>query len=168
MREWDGTVVGSDFQQLDFKNVQGLSETRIAAASGVGAVVAQLSEGLQGSSLNAGNYTAARRSASDKVFRPLWREFCGSMEQIVTVPRNAELWYDESDIAFLKEDRKDNAEIQQSKAQTIRALTDAGYTAESVVTAVENDDFSLLDHSGLFSVQLQPPGTSQPQEPANE
>jgi hypothetical protein len=116
---------------------------------------------LEGSSLNAGNYTAARRAAADKVFRPLWRQFCGSLEQIVTVPRNSELWYDDRDIPFLQEDLKDSAEIQNQRAQTVRTLLDAGYEADSVIDAVENDDFSLLSHSGLFSVQLQPPGTQE-------
>lgn len=156
----DATVVGRDFQQLDFKAVQGASETRIAAASGVGAVMAQLSEGLAGSSLNAGNYTAARRRVADGLFRPLWRQFCGSYEQIVPVPRNSELWYDAADISFLQEDMKDAADIQNKRAQTVRALLDAGFEADSVVEAVDNDDFSLLVHSGLFSVQLQPPGTT--------
>lgn len=160
----DATVVGRDFQQIDFKAVQGASETRIAAASGVGAVVAQLSEGLQGSSLNAGNYQAARRRVADVLFRPLWRDFCATCEQIVAVPRNAELWYDERDISFLQEDLKDAAEIQHQRAQTVRTLLDAGYEADTVVPAVDNDDFTLLEHSGLFSVQLQPPGTTEPSD----
>lgn len=156
----DATVVGKDFQQLDFKAVQGASETRIAAASGVGAVVAQLSEGLQGSSLNTGNYQAARRRTADVTFRPLWDEYFGVLEQIVTVPRNSMLWYDEKFIPFLQDDEKDAADIQNTRAQTIRSLLDAGWEPDSVVAAVDNDDFSLLTHSGLFSVQLQPPGAT--------
>lgn len=155
----DATVVGKDFQQMDFKSVQGASETRIAAASGVGAVVAQLSEGLQGSSLNTGNYQAARRRTADVTFRPLWDEYFGILEQIVPVPRNSMLWYDEKFISFLQDDEKDAADIQSKRAQTIRNLVDAGFGAESVVSAVDNDDFTLLEHSGLFSVQLQPPGS---------
>lgn len=157
----DATVVGTDFQQLDFKAVQGASETRVAAASGVGAVMAQLSEGLAGSSLNAGNYAAARRRVADGLFRPLWRSYCNSLEQIVPVPRNSELWYDDRDISFLQEDLMDAAQIQSTRAQTIRTLLDAGYEAASVTEAVANDDFSLLSHSGLFSVQLQAPGTQE-------
>lgn len=164
----DATVVGTDFQQLDFKAVQGASETRIAAASGVGAVVAQLSEGLQGSSLNSGNYQAARRRTADVTFRPLWDEYFGVLEQIVPVPRNSMLWYDEKFIPFLQDDEKDAADIQNTRSQTIRALLDAGYEAQSVVAAVENDDFGLLNHTGLFSVQLQPPGTSTPEPPTQE
>jgi hypothetical protein len=57
----DATVVGKDLQQLDFKVVQGAGETRIAAAAGIHPVIVGLSEGLAGSSLNAGNFAAARR-----------------------------------------------------------------------------------------------------------
>ncbi len=67
-----------------------------------------------------------------------------------------------NDISFLQEDRKDAAEIQQAEAQTIKTLTDAGYKAESVIAAVLSGDFSQLVHTGLFSVQLQPPGTKLP------
>jgi len=158
----DATVVGSNFQQLDFKAVQGAGETRIAAASGVGAVMAQFSEGMEGSALNAGNYSAARRRVADGLFRPLWRSICAAYEPIVTVPRNSELWYDERDIAFLREDEKDAAEIQNKRAATVESFIRAGYTPDSVVVAVDNDDFSLLEHTGLFSVQLQPPGAQSP------
>jgi len=96
------------------------------------------------------------------VFRPLWRSFCGAYEQIVPVPRNSELWYDERDIAFLREDEKDAAEIQNLRAQTYRQLIDAGADPDTVVPAIVNDDMSLLKYSGLFSVQLQPPGTMTP------
>ena len=163
----DATVVGTNFQQLDFKAVQGAGETRIAAASGVGAVIAQLSEGMAGSSLNAGNYAAARRRVADGLFRPLWRSFAGAYETIIDVPEAAELWYDERDIAFLREDAKDAAEIQAVRAQSIRNLTDAGFTADSVIKAIANDDMTLLKHSGLFSVQLQEPGTATTQEPSD-
>jgi hypothetical protein len=46
------------------------------------------------------------------------------------------------------------------KAATLRNLVDAGFTADSAVTAVETGDFTSLEHSGLFSVQLQPPGAN--------
>jgi hypothetical protein len=152
--------LGKDMQQLDFKVVQGAGETRIAAAAGVHPVVVGLSEGMQGSSLNAGNFNSARRITADKTFRPLWRNFAGSMETLVPPPAGSQLWYDGRDIAFLREDNKDAAEIQQTKAATIRQLVDAGYKPETVVAAVEAEDMSLLKHSGLFSVQLQPAGSS--------
>ena len=159
----DVTVAGKDLQQLDFSNTQGKGETRIAAAAGIHPAIAGLSEGLQGSSLNAGNYAAARRVTADTTFRPLWRNVCGSLQAIVPPPNSgARLWFDESQIAFLREDAADRAQVQFVKAQTIRQLVEAGFTPESVAAAVEAEDMSLLIHSGMLSVQLQEPGATQP------
>jgi hypothetical protein len=155
----DVTTVGADFQQMDFKITQGAGETRIAAAARVHPVIVGLSEGLQGASLNAGNFALARRSFADGTMRPLWRNMAGSLSNIVKVPPGAELWYDDRDIAFLREDEKDAADIQGVKATTIRQLIEAGFTAASSIDAINSDDFSRLVHSGLVSVQLQPPGT---------
>lgn len=157
----DVTVIGQNMQQLDFKVTQGAGETRLAAAAGVHPVIAGLSEGMQGSSLNAGNYTAAKRAFVDTTCRHLWQNAAGSLETLVKPPGGARLWYDARDIPFLAEDQRDRAEIQAKNAQTIRTLTDAGYTADSVVAAVMAEDMTLLKHSGLFSVQLQPPGAGQ-------
>jgi hypothetical protein len=146
-------------KQLDYKVVQGAGETRIAAASGVGAVIAQFSEGMQGSSLNAGNYAASRRRFADVTMRHLWQESCGALTSLVVPPRGAELWYMADDIPFLQEDAKDAADIEQVKASTIANLVKEGFTAESAKEAVMSQDMSLLEHTGLVSVQLQPPGT---------
>ncbi|WP_405994969.1 phage portal protein [Streptomyces sp. NBC_00986] len=155
----DVTVVGKDLHQLDFKATQGAGETRLAAAAGVPSVVVGFSEGLAGSSLNAGNYSSSRRRLADGTMRPLWREAAGSLAQIVNVPAGADLWYDDRDIAWLREDQHDAAEIQGLQSRTIRTLVDAGYEPETVVAAVAAEDYSLLKHSGLYSVQLQKPGT---------
>jgi len=168
----DATVVGKDFQQMDFRSLQGLSETRIAAASGLGAVIAQFSEGMQGSSLNAGNYGAARRRVADGTFRPLWTKMVGALSHIVIAPAGAELWYDGKHVPFLQEDAADDAKIQNLDAQSIRQLTDAGFEPDAVVQAVTSNNLRALlrNHSGLFSVQLQPPsdGTipAEPKTPA--
>jgi hypothetical protein len=154
-------VVGADLQQLDFKLTQGAGETRIAAAAGVHPVIVGLSEGLAGSSLNQGNFGAARRLVADRTMRPLWRNIAGSLETIVPPPGSSQLWYDTRDIAFLREDSKDAADIQFVKAQTIRQLLDGGFTSASAVKAVESDDMGLLEHTGLFSVQLQAPGSTK-------
>jgi hypothetical protein len=152
-------AVGKDLQQLDFKTVQGAGETRIAAASGVHPVVAALSEGMAGSSLNAGNFRAACRLVADRTLRPLWGSLFAALETIVPPPDSrSELWYAEKEISFLQEDRKDAAEIQMSKAATIASLVREGFTPESSIAAVEGEDMTLLQHSGLLSVQLQPPG----------
>jgi phage portal protein BeeE len=157
----DAKVVGSDLRNIDFKAVQGAGETRIAAAAGTHPVLVGLSEGLQGSSLNEGNYKSAKRAFGDATLRPLWRNAAGSLATIVASQPGARLWYDDRNIPFLQEDRMDAVEILSSKAQTIRTLTDAGYDPDSVIDAVEAEDLRRLkgSHSGMFSVQLQPPGS---------
>jgi len=166
----DATVVGSNFEQMSFKTVQGAGETRIAAASGMHPVIVGLSEGLQGSSLNQGNFGAAKRLVADKTLRPWWGGFAGAMSSIVAVPGGSELWYDDRNIPFLQEDVKDAAEIQKVQTASIRQLVDAGFTPESVIDAITSGDFHRLKHSGLMSVQLLPPGTTSepPEPPADE
>lgn len=164
----DVTVVGKDFQQLDFAKVQGAGETRIAAAAGVPPIIVGLSEGLQAATYS--NYGQARRRFADGTIHPLWQNVAGSLAQLVTPPSGPSstnsppirLWYDARDVPFLREDARDAAEIQGLQSRTIRALVDAGYTPESVQAAVTASDWSLLAHTGLFSVQLQPPGAAAP------
>jgi len=167
----DVTVIGADMQQLDFKVVQGATETRLAAASGVGAVIAQFSEGMQGSSLNAGNYGASRRRFADVTMRHLWQEAAGALAAIVDAPAGSRLWYDARDISFLQEDAADAANIRQTDSIALRNLVDAGFDADAAVAyLVSGGDLSLLmgKHSGLFSVQLQEPGSSTTSAPATE
>lgn len=163
----DATVLGTNLRQMDFKATQGAGETRIAAALGVPPVIAGFSEGLQGSSLNTGNYSAARRRFSDLTIRPLWRNICGSLEAIVPPPSNAQLWYDDRDIAFLREDAKDRAAIQAEQASTMGQLFQAGWLPESIVAAIIAEDYTLLEHSGLPSVQVQPAVAPTPEPPTN-
>lgn len=152
------SVVGSDLRQLDFKATQGAGETRIAAAAQIHPVIVGLSEGMQGSSLNAGNFATAKKAFGDRALRPLWRSFCAAMESIVQPPPQSRLWYDDRDISFLRTDRKELAEIQQIQQNTITGFVMNGFTWDSSVAAVLQEDFSLLKHTGLFSVQLLPPG----------
>lgn len=159
----DVTVVGTDLRQLDFKTTQGAGETRIASAAGVHPVIAGLSEGLQGSSLNTGNFGAARRLVADGTMRPLWRNAAGSLEVLVPAPPGSRLWYDARDVAFLREDAKDEAEITRIDAQTIGGLRRDGFTAESAKLAVLNRNMDLLEpEPGWVSVQLQPGGPGVP------
>jgi hypothetical protein len=168
----DITLIGADLKQIDFKVTQGAGETRIAAASEMHPVIVGLSEGLSGSSLNAGNFGAARRATADTFFRPRWRIAAASLQPLVEPPRGsptsagsgAQLWYDDREIAFCREDAGDQAEIQAKQAQALRALLDAGYEPDAAVAYLDTNDLSVLigKHSGLFSVQLQPPGTTQP------
>lgn len=164
----DPVPVGTDFRQLDFKATQGAGETRIAAAAGVGAIIARLSEGMQGSALNSGNYSAAKRQFADMTIRPLWRLAAGALAKLVEVPDGSRLWYDSRDISFLKEDQKDAAEIQGKEASTIALLTREGWTPASAVAAVINNDWTLLQHTGKLSVQLQPADGATTTEPSAE
>jgi phage portal protein BeeE len=154
------TKVGSNFQEIDFKAVQGAGETRIAAAAGVPPVIVGLSEGLQAATYS--NYGQARRRFADNTMRPLWRNMAGSLETIVPPPPGSRLWYDDRDIQALAEDKKDLAEVRQLETQQMRSLVDGGFTADSVISAVTTGDWTRLSHTGLFSVQLQPPGNTTP------
>jgi hypothetical protein len=154
----DVKTVGADMKQIDFSNVQGHGETRICAAARVPPIIVGLSEGLDSATYS--NYGQARRAFADLTMRPLWRNVAGSLAKLVNVPAGAELWYDGRDISFLQEDEKDEADIQQTQAVTIRELINSGYEPDSVVSAVSAGDFSLLKHTGLVSVQLQEPGSS--------
>jgi hypothetical protein len=163
----DVTVIGANMQQMDFANVIGQGETRLAAAAGVPPSVAGLSEGLQGSSLNAGNFGAARRQFADTTLADLWGNVSGSLEILVPPPHDAaRLWYDIRDIPFLREDLKDRAAIQQSLAQAIRELFMAGFSPDSIVAAVSADDLTLLVHTGTYSVQVQSPGVTSTKLPS--
>jgi HK97 family phage portal protein len=152
----DVKVVGTNFKDLDMKAVQGAGETRIAAAARVPAIIAGFSEGLESATYS--NYGQARRAFADLTMRPMWRDFAGAIQTIISVPSDSRLWYDDRDIPFLQEDLKDTAEIQNQQASTITMLIREGYTAESAVAAVQNDEWGLLEHTGLVSVQLQTPG----------
>lgn len=160
----DVKPIGVDFRQLDFKNTQGAGETRVTAAGGVPAVIVGLSEGLQAATYS--NYGQARRKFGDHWARPQWRSVSAALASIIRVPSGARLWYDERHIAFLREDEKDAADIKFVQAQTMRQWIDAGYEPASVTAAMVNDDIRLLKHSGLFSVQLQTPGSQM--APAQE
>jgi hypothetical protein len=161
-------VVGANLAQMDFRSTQGAGETRIAAAGGVPPIIVGLSEGL--SSATYSNYGQARRAFGDTWGSNQWRSFCGAIEPLLETPKNAqgeqdaELWYDTRDIPFLREDQKDLAEVQSTQAGTINALVAGGWTADSSLQSVLAEDFSLLKHSGLMSVQLQAPARPEAED----
>ena len=154
----DVQVVGAQLAQLEMKDSQGGHESRIATRSRVPAVILGIREGLQGSALNTGNYGAARRVWSDGWFSATADSLSETLEPLVDVPVDAELVHDPSRVMFLQEDRKDEADIQKANAETINTLVSAGFQPDSARDAVRSGDLSKLTHSGLVSVQLQPPG----------
>lgn len=156
----DPTVLGSDFKQLDFSVTQGKAESRLASAAGVPPSWVGFSEGLQGSALNAGNFTAARRRLSDGTLQHLWMNAATSLQTLATPPdRGATLWFATRSIPFLHMDASDEATVQNQEANTIVALVKDGFIPESVIDAVTNGDWTRLRHTGFTSVQLQPPMT---------
>jgi hypothetical protein len=170
--------VGSSFKDMDYATIQGRAESRLAAAAGVPPSWVGFAEGLEGSSLNAGNFDSARRRFSDGTLVDLWTSAAGSLEPVLDRPRDKQgrplegrgqtpvtLWYD-ARIPFMRVDAADAATIQSTEALTITALIKDGFEPDSVIKAVANNDWSLLKHSGLLSVQLQPPGSPQQQDPA--
>jgi phage portal protein BeeE len=161
----DAVTVGKDFQQLDFAAVQGRGESRLAAAAGVPPSWVGFSEGLQGSSLNAGNFNSSRRRFADGTAQHWWVNAASSLETIIQPPQpsdgGASLWFDTRSVSFMREDAADLAKIQAEEAGTIVALVKDGFTAKSAVDAVVNHDWARLQHSGLTSVQLQPPFDGQ-------
>jgi phage portal protein BeeE len=164
----DATVVGSNLAELDLSNVQGGSETRITYLSRVPATLLGIGAGLSGSSLNAGNFGQARRTFSDSWVYPSLQDLCAALAPLVTVPSDAELWFDVADMPLLREDARDAADIMQIKATTITTYVKEGFTPESAIAAVRGQDETLLKHTGALSVQLQKPGTETPTPPSGQ
>lgn len=157
----DPKVLSMNVKDLDFKNISGHVESRIAAAAGVGAIFARLPESLGGAGLMQGNFSSAMRQCADTTFRPLWRIMAASFEDIAPPPANSRLWYDDRDIEFLQQDAKDAAEILALEATVIRQLTDGGYVPASITNGLKRGNLSELEHTGLYPVQVQPPGGDQ-------
>ena len=161
--------VGSNWSDMELFATQSYGDTRLAVASGVPASLLGIAEGLKGSTLNAGNYTAVRRSFADVTMRPLWRMACAAIEVVVQPPNSgSRLWYDDRDVAFLSADMQDLATARASDASTILSLVNSGFDPASVVEAVTTNDFSALEPiADLTSVQLQPlPDPNAPKPPA--
>lgn len=156
----DPVPMGNDFKQMEFAITQGRGESRLANASGVPQSWVGFAEGMQGSSLNEGNFAAARRRFGDGTMHHLWSEAAASLQAILDPPpAGVRLWHDTRWVPFLREDAKDHAATQQQEAATMRTLIEAGYEPESVAKAITESNWDLLKHSGLVSVQLQKPGT---------
>lgn len=156
----DLKVVGADFQQMDYVNAQKSVEARIASAGGVPPIIVGLKAGLDASTYS--NYGMAMRAFADHTIRPLWNSVVASLETVVDVPRGSELWFDDSDVAALRQDKTEEAAIKQTVASTIRTYIEAGFTPESAARAAATGDVGVLEHTGLYSVQLQEPGEAAP------
>jgi hypothetical protein len=155
----DVKPLSHDFKSMDFSAVIGKGESRIASAGGVPPSWVGFSEGMQGSALNSGNMAANRRRFADGTIRPLWRIVAASLAILIDVDDDSELWFDESGVAFLREDQRDRAEIMKIDMGAINVGILAGYEPDACVEAVYANDIRKLvgKHTGLVSVQMQPP-----------
>lgn len=164
----DVTALTHDFRQMDFAATVGKGEARIASAAGVPPSWVGFSEGLQGSALNTNNFAASRRRFADGTIRYLWRTAAASLE-VLFPPSGASthLWFDTRDVAFLREDSRDRADIIRVQLNSIDSGIKSGWEPDAVVQAVMNEDISLLigHHTGLVSVQMQPPAALEPAPP---
>lgn len=157
-------IVGANLRQIDYRNVTAQGEDRIAQAAMIHPVLLGTTDGLQGSSLNQGNFAAAARWTADRFLYNAWGNAAGSLERFLKRPNPAaRLWFDVRRIPFLRDDIEARAKVNQAEGTTIGGLIKDGFTAESAKAAIiAGGDWSLLVHTGLVSVQLQPPGTALP------
>lgn len=130
-------VLSAGLDQLDFRNIQSGGELRICAAAGVSPILIGLQTGN-------GDYHTAMRQFADMQMRPMWRSACASLQKLVTVPQDAQLWYDTSDIAALQAAETEKAQVTQVSAAAMLTFIQAGMTPESVIHAVTSGDLSLL------------------------
>lgn len=159
----DATVVGSTFQQMEFKDIIGAGETRITALSRVPAIMIGLSEGLEGAALNAGNFGQVRRMFADTWVFPELQNLAASLAPLINVPSDSELWFDVMDMPILREDAMDQASIVQLQASTIGQLVRDGFTPESATLSVMTGDMTqLIPIPGWISVQLQAKSNPDP------
>lgn len=167
----DVKTVGQTFENLMLQATQGAGEVRVAACCGIPPAIVGFSEGLRGSTLNAGNYGEARRSLADTLLRPLWGNFAEAMQSLVNTPGGARLWYDDGGVPFLREDLQDQATITETNTTAILKLVQGGWDPDAAVQAILTGDLDRLtgSHTGLYSVQLQPPGNGEmPGAPPSE
>lgn len=157
----DAMVVGSKLNEIAMSDLRAELEVAVAVRAFLPATMLGIREGLQGSTLNSGNYAVSRRSASDTWYAPHLDMLCEALSTLVAPPTGgpARLTYDPDAVLFLQEDAKDAAEIVATKAQSIRTLADGGFEPDSVRDAVTTGDLSKLVHTGLPSVQVQAPVT---------
>jgi hypothetical protein len=153
----DVTPISHDFQQMDFTRTTGRGEARIAMAAGVPSQWLGTSEGMQSSALAGSSLPAARRRFADGTIRYLWEVAARSLETLLDVPVDAHLWYDDRDIAFLREDAKDRADILAVELSALNMAIMAGFSPDAAVKCIRDQDVGHLigAHTGLVSVQMQ-------------
>ena len=161
--------VSTDFEKLGFDGLHGSIEVAVAMRSRVPAAILGTRDSLAGSSLNAGNFSSARRLMADGFFTPHAWSLCDSMSVFAPSSDSKRvLAPDLSGVMFLQEDALDQATILQAQMATIRSAVDSGFDPEDVVDKVVTGDLTGLKHTGRASVQLQPMDVNDPDGDGND
>jgi phage portal protein BeeE len=170
----DATVIGNSLSQMNFDTVQSAGAERILAAAGVPPLVVGL-ESIKGAGKS---YEEVIRRFADLTLRPLWRSLCGALEAITPgITPGVRLWVDTGDIAALQDGQQVRAQVALVRAQALLTLSQAGYTKDSAVKAVNSGDITLLaaDPAAVpppnqpvqhMLPQAQPGATADPLPPA--
>jgi HK97 family phage portal protein len=160
----DLSVVGANFEQMDYVNTLKSTEARIASAAGVPPIIIALKAGLDASTYS--NYGMAMRAFADHLIRPNWNSVVAALSQIITEPQGTDLWYDDRHVSALRQDKEVEAKVLSTKSAAIRQLIDGGFDADAVVEAIESNELDRLKgrHSGNLSVQLQPADPDQQED----
>jgi hypothetical protein len=137
----DMTIIGNSLAQMDFSGIFAAGAERILAAANVPGVLVGL-EPLRGAGRG---YQESMQKLANIWARPQWRSVCGCLGQLVDVPGGNRLWFDTSEIAALQDGEMEKGQTTLVKSQSVLALSQAAkYTADSIVTAVDAGDLSLL------------------------
>jgi phage portal protein BeeE len=158
----DLKVLGANLKDLAANDVNSDGFAKICAAAGVPPVVVTIVPGLEAASTYA-NYQTAMRAFADLTVRPLWLRAVLALGKLIPAPAGAELWYDVSQVSALQQDALDDAEVQNKKWATISLGVKDGWDPESMKQAVMTGDDAKAKHTGLLSVQMQPPGSAAPE-----
>jgi len=150
--------ISTKFGDIGFDGLYGSIEVAVAMRSRVPAAILGTRDSLSGSSLNAGNFSSARRLLADGWLTPHAWSLCDAMTSLAPpkVGGDIVLAPDLSNVMFLQEDALDQAAIVQSQMATIRSAVDSGFEPDSAVERVVAGDLSGMVHTGRASVQLQP------------
>jgi phage portal protein BeeE len=152
----DVTPIGHSFEQMAYAATQAAGENRIMVASRVPPIVAGVQAGLDAATYS--NYTMAMRAFADLWARPSWRLACAALTPLVQVPGGSKLWYDAANISALQEGEKERADTMAVLASAAMSLVAGGWKKDSIKAALAASDVTLLQDSGMTSVQLQTPG----------
>lgn len=146
-------TMADGLDRLDFRNIQAGGELRICAAAGVSPILIGLRNADSGES-----YQSAMRQLADMHMRPMWRSACASLQKLVpNVPSGSQLWFDTSDIAALQAAETEKAQVTQVSAAAMLTFVQAGFTRDSVISAVTSGDLTQLVEAPLSP----PPGTTE-------